>query len=219
MMVRSPFASITAATAAAGVRVCCAALSCMLGPAALAQVSPVMSTASLESLRGLPQSDRGMSLTPEVTPEHSLLAPPAPGQTSLEARPLTEVAGVSYRLWVSRGRADLGVGVGTLGYVVPAAPHADAPSALNASAQTVTLGVRYRFTSRSAVYADASGVRGLGLDTGAGYVNTKLGVEWKPAKPRYGLEKGAFGMQLDSGYKLTLRPRRGGLALYLRGQF
>jgi hypothetical protein len=34
-----------------------------------------------------------------------------------------------------------------------------------------------------------------------------------------GFDHGAIGMQLDSGYRLSLKPRHGGLGLYLRGQF
>jgi hypothetical protein len=62
-------------------------------------------------------------------------------------------------------------------------------------------------------------VRGLGAEVPGNYVNTKVGMEWKPAKRTLGFEHGAVGMQLDSGYRLALKPRHGGLGLYLRGQF
>ena len=52
----------------------------------------------------------------------------------------------------------------------------------------------------------------------AGY-GTKLGVEWRPSKSTLGLEQGALGMQLESGYRLSLKVRRGSPSLYLRSQF
>lgn len=48
---------------------------------------------------------------------------------------------------------------------------------------------------------------------------TKLGVEWRPSKSTLGLEQGALGMQLESGYRLSLKVRRGSPSLYLRSQF
>lgn len=96
---------------------------------------------------------------------------------------------------------------------------------------TMSLGVRYQLSERHVVFANASGVRGAmgmrdmhdlhdrGADPSAPDVTTKLGFEWKPAKATLGLERGAIGLQLDSGYRLSLRTRRGGAALYLRGKF
>jgi len=52
-----------------------------------------------------------------------------------------------------------------------------------------------------------------------GYVDTKVGLEWKPAKQRFGIDHGALGIHLDSGYRIALRARHGGLGLYLRTQF
>ena len=46
-------------------------------------------------------------------------------------------------------------------------------------------------------------------------------MEWKSKSDlRAGwLRQGALSMQLDSGYRLAVRPRGGGLTLQLRGQF
>lgn len=90
---------------------------------------------------------------------------------------------------------------------------------------TMTLGVRYHLSEQHVLFANTSGVRGalgsrgLGADLAAADVTTKLGLEWKPARSALGLERGAIGVQLDSGYRLSLRTRRGGAGLYLRGNF
>jgi hypothetical protein len=84
---------------------------------------------------------------------------------------------------------------------------------------TVTVALRFRVSPESAVYADASSARGLGGETAADYFNTKLGMEWKPAKSRFGLENRSVGIQFDSGYRISLGARKGGLGVYLRSQF
>lgn len=161
-----------------------------------------------------------LTITPEVSSVRTRLTPEGPSQFTPDGRPLSELAGVDYKLWMSHGRADVGVGMGTLGYVVPRPDgRVEGPVALTGASPTLSVGVRYRVTSRSAVYADASGAHGLGVDQPANYVNTKVGMEWKPAKNTFGFEHGAIGMHFDSGYHLSVKARRGGLGLYLRGQF
>jgi hypothetical protein len=160
-----------------------------------------------------------VAITPEISTVRSRLAPSAT-PLNIDGRTPSELAGVNYKLWMSHGQTDVGVGVGTLGYIVPRPDgRADGPVSLSSAAPTVSVGLRYRVSPQSAVYADASGARGLGTDSSANYVNTKVGVEWKPAKNKLGFEHGAIGMHFDSGYKLSLKPRHGGLGLYLRGQF
>ncbi len=161
-----------------------------------------------------------MALTPEVSTVHSHLPSNGPVALTSDGRTMSELAGVNYRVWMSHGRAGVGVGVGTLGYIAPRPDgRIDGPVALTGASPTVSVGLRYRVTPDSTVYADASGVRNLGTDSPANYVNTKVGMEWKPAKRKLGFDHGAIGMTLDSGYKLSLKPRHGGLGLYLRGQF
>ena len=161
-----------------------------------------------------------VSVKPELSATQTRLAPTTVAPLGAGGRPMSDLAGVNYRLWMSHGRTDLGVGVGTLGYVQPRADgRVEGAMSLVDAAPTLSLGLRYRVTPESAVFADASGTRGLGTDTSNGYVNAKVGLEWKPAKPRFGFEHGAVGMHLDSGYGLALKARHGGLGLYLRGQF
>jgi len=175
---------------------------------------------NIASVQRRPSGTLSVTVTPEVSAVRTRLAPAAAAPLAADGRPLSELAGVNYTLWMSHGRADVGVGVGTLGYVVPRPDgRIEGPMTLTGASPTVNLGVRYRFTRDSAVFADASGTRGLGIDQSSNYLNTKVGVEWKPAKQTLGFEHGAIGMHFDSGYKLSLKARRGGLGLYLRGQF
>lgn len=167
------------------------------------------------------RGDESAATTPyEVTAVRShMLGRPAP-LPRLDGRASNDLVGVTYRVWRSSGRADVGVGVGTLGYLVPSADgRADGPQALVGAVPALSMGVRYRVSDEHAVFADASRARGLGAGPADVYYGTKVGVEWRPAKPTLGLERGALGFQLESGYKLSLRVRRGGPSLYLRGQF
>lgn len=160
------------------------------------------------------------TVTPEVSAVRTHLPSNGPTGFTADGRALSELAGVNYRLWVSHGRAGVGVGVGTIGYVTPRPDgRVEGPLALTGTSPMVSVGLRYRLSHESTVFADASGVHGLGTEPNANYLNTKLGMEWKPAKRAFGFDHGAIGMQLDSGYKLSLKARHGGLGLYLRGQF
>ncbi|MES2958885.1 MAG: hypothetical protein V4792_11890 [Pseudomonadota bacterium] len=92
-------------------------------------------------------------------------------------------------------------------------------------APTMTLGMRYQLSEQHVLFANTSGVRtgpgmrALSAEQIDADATTKVGMEWKPAKSALGLERGAIGLQLDSGYRLSLRTRRGGAGLYLRGNF
>ena len=173
----------------------------------------------------LPLSRRNLrgsseALAAEVLAVRSSIDIPSAALTTPDGRPVTDLAGVSYRWWLSRGRTDWGVGVGSLGYVLPAPDgRSDAPRSIAASVPTLTVGMRYWVSTESALYADASGARGLGADSNSRYVNAKVGMEWKPTRSRFGLDQGSLGIHFDSGYHLTLRTRHGGLGLYLRNQW
>jgi hypothetical protein len=82
-----------------------------------------------------------------------------------------------------------------------------------------TMGLRWRLSDRHLLFADSVRVRGLGADPAEAEVATRVGLEWASARPRFGLHQGTIGFQLDSGYRMSLRTRHGGLALYLRGKF
>jgi hypothetical protein len=176
-----------------------------------------------------------------VSLERSRLLPSGrewPGGTGADAfgRPYTEMGSVNYRWWLRRGRANVGVGVGTVGYLVApieglassphsliyAGPHSQVsagPHTLAHTAPSVTVGWRYQLDERSTVFADALGARRTYADERGDFYSTKVGMEWKERKSRFGFEKGSLGVQLDSGYRMSLRVRKGGLGVYLRSQF
>lgn len=157
-------------------------------------------------------SDAALSSSFEVQAVNSHVQAAATGS----GRTGPEMAGINYRLWITQGRADVGVGLGSLGHVLPSG---DGLRAVGGAVPTVSIGMRYRVSEQHLLFADASGARGLGSDPAAMQVVTKVGLEWKPSRSRLGLEHGALGMQLDSGMRLSLKSRRGGPALYLRNTF
>ena len=134
--------------------------------------------------------------------------------------PAAELVGVSYRWWLTNGRSDVGIGLGALGYrVTPPSAFTDSRGVLMGSVPMVTLGLRYRMSGQSVLLADASSALGLGANGRDGYV-TKVGVEWKArSESRFGLDGSSLGFQFDSGMRMSLRWRKGGLSVYFRSQF
>jgi hypothetical protein len=153
---------------------------------------------------------------PRVTTERSfvLLGGAAPLDPSGRAH--TDVRGVTVRWWSRHGRSNLGVGVGTIGFV---APSPDGAVPLRSTLPTVTVGVRYAVSGATAVYADAISARDLVANAAPGLYNTKVGMEWQPAKSRFGFEGRSLGIQLESGYRMSFRVKSGGLGIYFRGNF
>jgi len=157
---------------------------------------------------------------PRVTLERGSLADPLPAAHDVQGRPLTDVAGLSVRWWARRGRTDIGLGVGTLALVDPRADQPGLAHPMLRGAQpTLTLGLRYRMSGEAALYADATSVRSLAAEAMPDLYATKVGMEWKPAKSRFGFENRSLGIQLQSGYRMSLRARKGGLGVYFRGNF
>src|SRR5258706_15762332 len=60
--------------------------------------------------------DANLATSIEITAVRSRLAAAVVPAASTDGRVSTELAGVNYRWWLTNGRADLAVGVGTLGY-------------------------------------------------------------------------------------------------------
>ena len=79
--------------------------------------------------------------------------------------------------------------------------------------------LRFKVTDEHALFADARRAPDAAAGPADGGYRTRLGLEWRPAKATLGLEQGALGMQLESGYRLSLRLRHGGPSLYVRSQF
>ena len=158
---------------------------------------------------------------PQITTERAWLQPGSATPQDASGRPYGEMAGVSYRWWAREGmhqhrtRRRYGrlprAGWRTSG---------DATTgALRGAVPTVTFGMRYRVSGETAVYADATSARALATDAAPGLYNTKVGMEWQPAKSRFGFENRSLGIQLQSGYRMSLRVKSGGLGVYFRGKF
>lgn len=132
-----------------------------------------------------------------------------------------ETTELGYRWWLSKGRADLGLGLGTLGYAVR--PTGSLPglgdngATVLASGTVLTLGMRYRTSASSAVFADAASWHGSGLNGDA--VVGKVGLEFKTAKSTLNLAYGGLGLALPGDARMLLRVRRGGFGLALRSSF
>lgn len=141
------------------------------------------------------------------------------GATELGGR--VETSSIGYRWWASSGRVALGLGIGTVTHSVVAPAIGSEPERLTGQTggTAVTVGLRLQLSDRSTIYADTSATQGPGRDPAAAYYTTRGGVEWKTRKSRLGFDRGSVAMQLDSGYRLSLRTRRGGVALVLRGSF
>ena len=136
----------------------------------------------------------------------------------------SETTELGYRWWLSNGRADLGLGVGTLAYIVrptgslPGLGSADAGASVLASGTVLTLGMRYRTSTHSAVFADAASWRGTGPN-GDNSVIGKVGLEFKSAKSSWNIAYGGLALTLPGDARMLLRVRHGGLGVYVRSSF
>lgn len=183
---------------------------------------PAASGEAMNSLLGrIAPATLAVTPPPRVTLERNHLRDGDRVRAGLDAygRPQGEVGGVSYRWWVGHGAANFGVGVGALGYMVHS-PEAMGAQTLNYTSSLLTVGWRYQVNPGSTVFADASGARRFNQDT-ADRVSTKVGVEWKARSNKFGLDGASrsLAFQLDSGYRMSLKVRRNGIGVYVRGQF
>jgi len=195
-----------------------AASSALIALAIVAAGMPAVAAANDEdvALGERAASAEAASRAPRVTTERSFVLPGSAAPLDPSGRPYTDMSGVTVRLWSRHGRSNLGLGVGTVGFV---APSPDGAMPLRSALATVTVGVRYAVSGETAVYADATSARDLIANAAPGLYNTKVGMEWQPAKSRFGFEGRSFGIQLQSGYRMSFRLKSGGLGIYFRGNF
>jgi len=135
----------------------------------------------------------------------------------------TDLSELSYQRWVTRGRADVGVGVGSVTLVdrpIGLLPGrlGDGAALKAASGTMLMLGLRYRTTESSSIYADAAHVRGFGLD-GEDRVISKVGVEFKAAQSDWNIGYGGLGFKLAGDARMTFRLRRSGFGIFMRSTF
>ena len=194
---------------------------------AQAEAAEVDASADASTLPGRAGTKAAASLPPQVTLERGRLATDdsaaRAGDGDVHGRHApVELAGVSYRWWVGRGASNFGLGLGAVGSMPPA-PEARIPGTRQAvyAASLLTLGWRYRVNGESTLFADASGARRFFSNDSPDRYTTKLGLEWKGKTSRFGIDGGSrsLGLQLDSGYRMSLRVKRHGVAVHLRGQF
>lgn len=132
----------------------------------------------------------------------------------------TELQG---RWWISRGPADLGMGLGTVSYGLR--PTGSIPGLMTSSGSNVvasgtllTLGMRYRTTDRSAIYADASDLHAPGIE-GGDAVFGKVGFELKSAQSSVNISYGGLGLRFSGDTHMTVRVGRGGLGFVMGHSF
>ena len=149
-------------------------------------------------------------------------------RTDVQSEPLrrlpgyrSELSELNYRWWLSSGRAGVGLGLGAVTYGL--SPTRGLPGVFGDESSTVlvtgtvlTLGMRYRTSAHSVLFADAAGVRGL--ERGDAVVG-KVGVDFKLAQSRWNVSYGGLGMGLTGDTRMTLRVRKGGVGLYMRSSF
>ena len=174
----------------------------------------------LSASTGVPSST-SVSANANEAPRFDRVDMPADAQPSQPGY-RNELSQLNYRWWASSGRADLGFGVGTVVYTarptgsIPGLV-ADGSGTALAGGTVLTLGMRFRATSRASFFADASSLYGTRAE-GDG-VAGKVGLEFKSAQSRWNLSYGGFGMHLSGDTRMTVRLRRGGLALVMRSSF
>ena len=135
----------------------------------------------------------------------------------------TDLTELSAQRWLHSGRASVGVGAGSVSLVnrpngmLPGA-FADGTTTPQGSGTLLMLGLRYRTSPQSSVYADTARVRGLGLD-GEDHVVSKVGIEFKAAKSDWNIGYGGLGMRLAGDARMSLKVRRGGLMISMKREF
>lgn len=166
-----------------------------------------------------------LQLRPGVESRHERLADDGftlvPGGTGFARH---EQAQVDLRLWATRGRQAFGVGLGAMNLTTLAPAQGGEPARLLSQhvGPALTVAWRVQLGEDATAYADTSTVPGgMPGDDGErrAYLSTRGGIEWKLTESRFGFERGRLSMRLDSGYRMSLRVRNGGVGLMLRGQF
>lgn len=227
---RHPFLSKRGRTCVAGSGALLMALSSTAwaqGAEAVAAVPAVASAEAMASLLGrIAPAALAAAPAPRVSVEQSQLTDDQRagfGRNGFDAygRPVAELHGVTYRWWTTRGAANFGVGFGTTG-TLSSPPDATGAQqfAPTPGGSLLSFGMRYQVDNQATLFADATGARRFNADIVDRY-STKVGLEWKGRSNKFGLDGASrsLALQLDSGYRMSLRVRKNGAALYLKGQF
>ena len=121
----------------------------------------------------------------------------------------------SYRWSAQRGPVDVGIGFDASDAPLnPLDLHHDAAAPLVPTLPTISLGMR-----RAGSVIPASLLeRALGASDPGGSVS-RVGIEWKPAQPQVAFLRGGLGVRLDGNDRMTVRLRKGMLAIYMHRKF
>jgi hypothetical protein len=127
------------------------------------------------------------------------------------------------RWWWGHGRSTWGLGLGTVAYGLRgtgSVPGRVDPAATSfaGSVGLLTLGMRYRTTDSATIFADAAAWHGSAVERRNALVG-KVGLELKSAQSFLNISYGGLGMRLADDTRLTVRPRRGGIGLFVRSEF
>ncbi|RZI83322.1 MAG: hypothetical protein EOP38_13100 [Rubrivivax sp.] len=150
------------------------------------------------------------------------------------AKTTFDIGNFSYRWWFGGEDTKAGLGVGAAYY--KAKLNLNASATVGGATQSIvdeqskstwapllTLGVRHRISDQVRLYADVSGARKNGDDTGGDIVNAAAGVEWFPWRNvGLGAEYSATRIRMnyrDDDVQAHLKLRLQGPALYLRMRF
>jgi hypothetical protein len=123
----------------------------------------------------------------------------------------------SSTLWIAVLLGTTCSGVARADDALPEWPGTTADAA-TASGTLLSLGMRYRTSERSALFADAYGVRGVGTH-GRDAMLRKVGVEFKTAQSQLSVAYGDLGWSFAGDTRMSVRVRKGGFGLYMRGKF
>lgn len=178
--------------------------------------------ATCQALAGGPEND-------EAPTPAALEAPRLERSDTLNVTPRslpgyrTDLTEISLQRWATRGRAGVGVGVGSLALIdrptsLIGGLARDAGAVPTASATTLMLGLRYQASERSSFYADATHVRSPGL-TGEDQVVGKVGMEFKAAQSDWKIAYGGLGFRFAGDTRMTLKLRRSGVNIVMRRVF
>lgn len=135
----------------------------------------------------------------------------------------TDLSELSYQLWTVRGRAGVGVGIGSMSVIerptgLLSGRPGESAALMAASGPMLMLGLRYRTTEHSSIYADAMHVRGFGPDL-EDRVVSKVGIEFKLAQSDWKIGYGGLGFKLAGDARMTFRLRRSGFGIFMRSTF
>jgi len=132
----------------------------------------------------------------------------------------TSLVETAPRLWLGWGRASVGFGFGNQALRLDRRGAQEEALAAPPVRTSMSLGVSYRVSDSSRLYAAASAARRpWGDDDALPLYRARAGIEWKSAKSRLGFDGARLALQLDSGYRMSIRTRSGGVQISLRRTF